>query len=203
MMNTPHEMLNTGKPDRRRERTRLMLQDALNELVQEHDYAEITIQMIVDRANVARVTFYRHYRDKAELLLDYLNSVNAELTPFVKHVSPMTFPPTGNDIPNLRMYRHIAAERKLYKALMCGSAAATVRQQVVANMMQYTSANMALLLPHLDQHTQHIIAQCITNTSYGMIVWWLENDAPCPVDELAMMVVRHNAAGILGFIRGN
>jgi AcrR family transcriptional regulator len=202
-MNTPYGAVTPDKPDRRRERTRYMLQDALNELVQECDYAEITIQMIVDRANVARVTFYRHYRDKTELLMDYLNSVNAELTPFIKPVTPMTFPPSGSDIPNLRMYRHIADQRKLYKALMCGAAAAVVRQQIIANMMQYTSGNMALLLSHLDPHTQQIIAQCITNTSYGMIVWWLENDAPCTPDELAQMVVRHNAAGVMGFMHGN
>ena len=57
--------------DRRKDRTRQWFQQALLDLIQERGYEDITIQDIVDRANTARVTFYRHYKDKEELLREF------------------------------------------------------------------------------------------------------------------------------------
>lgn len=58
-----------AKTDRRVQRTRELLQKALIELVGERGYDAITIQDIVDRANVGRTTFYLHYRGKDELFM--------------------------------------------------------------------------------------------------------------------------------------
>ena len=44
--------------DRRIERTRHMLSDALFALIGERGYENITVQDITDRANVGRATFY-------------------------------------------------------------------------------------------------------------------------------------------------
>src|SRR5687768_18149955 len=58
-----------AKTDRRVERTRESLQRALIELIGERDYGAITIQDIVDCANVGRTTFYLHYNSKDELFM--------------------------------------------------------------------------------------------------------------------------------------
>jgi AcrR family transcriptional regulator len=57
------------KSDRRVQRTRELLQKALIELISERRYDAITIQEIVDRANVGRTTFYLHYSSKDELFM--------------------------------------------------------------------------------------------------------------------------------------
>lgn len=54
--------------DRRSARSRLALWQALLALLQNHDWAEINVQMICDRADVARSTFYAHYPAKQDLL---------------------------------------------------------------------------------------------------------------------------------------
>ena len=54
------------KMDRRVERTRESLQKALIELIAEQGYDSITIQEIVDRADLGRTTFYLHYNSKDE-----------------------------------------------------------------------------------------------------------------------------------------
>jgi AcrR family transcriptional regulator len=54
--------------DRRIERTRSLLHDALASLVHEKPYDDIAVTEILARADVARSTFYAHYRDKDELL---------------------------------------------------------------------------------------------------------------------------------------
>jgi len=58
-----------AKTDRRVQRTRELLQKALIELVGERGYDAITIQAIVERANVGRTTFYLHYGSKDELFV--------------------------------------------------------------------------------------------------------------------------------------
>ncbi len=55
-------------PDRRVRRTRENLFSALSELMQEKRYNKITIQDIIDRADVGRSTFYAHFETKDDLL---------------------------------------------------------------------------------------------------------------------------------------
>src|SRR5437867_8818115 len=55
--------------DRRIQRTRKTLHEALMALVLEGPYDSITVQQILDRANVGRSTFYTHFQDKDELLM--------------------------------------------------------------------------------------------------------------------------------------
>ena len=56
-------------PDRRIERTRRALMNALMDLIAEQGYEKTTVQGILDRANVGRSTFYAHYFNKQDLLL--------------------------------------------------------------------------------------------------------------------------------------
>ena len=63
--------------DRRVQRTRRLLHKALMSLILEKKYESITVQEILDRADVGRSTFYMHFQDKDELLFDgfqYLQS---------------------------------------------------------------------------------------------------------------------------------
>jgi AcrR family transcriptional regulator len=58
-----------GTPDRRVRRTSHALTQALVDLMLEKRYDAITIQDLLDRADVGRSTFYSHYRGKDDLLL--------------------------------------------------------------------------------------------------------------------------------------
>ncbi len=49
--------------DRRVQKTRKLLQDALIELVAEKGYEAVSIREILDKANVGRSTFYSHFED--------------------------------------------------------------------------------------------------------------------------------------------
>ena len=66
------------KMDRRVERTRESLQKALIELIAEQGYDSITIQEIVDRADLGRTTFYLHYNSKDELFMSCHEAIISE-----------------------------------------------------------------------------------------------------------------------------
>lgn len=53
--------------DIRVRRTRDSLGDALVALMQEMPFESITVQQVLDRANVGRSTFYQHFKDKDDL----------------------------------------------------------------------------------------------------------------------------------------
>src|SRR5918994_5499480 len=57
------------KTDARVRRTRDALGDALIALMQEKPFETITVQDVLDRAQVSRSTFYTHYSDKDDLLM--------------------------------------------------------------------------------------------------------------------------------------
>ena len=50
------------------ERTKQAIVDAFNELIQVHEFGEITIGDIVEQAEVSRATFYRYFKDKYDVM---------------------------------------------------------------------------------------------------------------------------------------
>ena len=65
--------------DRRVQRTRQALREALLSLMKEKDYNAITVEEITARANLGRTTFYLHYKDKEALLLEKFADLIQEL----------------------------------------------------------------------------------------------------------------------------
>ncbi len=71
----PREPLREGRQDRRIQRTRALLHEALGSLIRERTYDRITVAQILDRAKVRRSTFYIHFRDKDDLLMSSMRAL--------------------------------------------------------------------------------------------------------------------------------
>lgn len=54
--------------DRRRKKSREAIIRAFTELLKQESYSRITVQQIIDRADIGRTTFYAHFETKDDLL---------------------------------------------------------------------------------------------------------------------------------------
>ncbi|MGV9839679.1 TetR/AcrR family transcriptional regulator [Nocardia niigatensis] len=113
--------------DRRVRRTRMALHRALIELMQDQPYARITVQDIIDRADVGRSTFYAHYRDKDDLLLiSCIEHVRGEISAQLARY-PGEPPPLA---PVEILFRLIAAHPDVYRPLIGQRANAIVLRSI-------------------------------------------------------------------------
>ncbi len=67
------------KPDLRVMKTRRAIREAFAQLLAEKPFAAITVQNILDRAQVNRKTFYNHYHDKYDLAKQVMDDVGQDL----------------------------------------------------------------------------------------------------------------------------
>jgi len=61
--------------DRRVSKTRKSIFSALSDLLQEKKFTNITVQDIIDRADIGRATFYAHFPTKDDVLVEYVEGI--------------------------------------------------------------------------------------------------------------------------------
>ena len=66
------------KDDLRVIKTRKLIYQTLLELMKEKTFEEIKVSDICSKAMINRSTFYAHYEDKYELLVDFLSNLKEE-----------------------------------------------------------------------------------------------------------------------------
>lgn len=71
--------------DRRNAKTEKAIKSAFCDLIQQKKYAEISIQDIIDVADVARATFYAHFKSKEEVLISISAGIFAHITDEALH----------------------------------------------------------------------------------------------------------------------
>src|SRR5437879_10701472 len=100
--------------DRRVRRTQHLLARALIALTLEKGYETVTIRDITERADIGYATFFRHYRDKEELLEDVLDVVLAALIDLLCPATPGADPTAFG----LLLFRYVQAHSALVRLLL-------------------------------------------------------------------------------------
>lgn len=187
--------------DKRVQKTRKNLQNALLELLREKSLEAIEIQEITEQANTARVTFYRHYGTKEELLLDTMEHIYLD---FREHIP---FPSRPEDVlgpeqppPILALFEFLGEDRELYKKLFTGSVSVLIQQRlrhyIVEQLIKAFSSS-----PQYGNLPLFLIANHIASVNIGNIIWWLADDLPYSPEYMAKITHRLSLVGVMGFVK--
>ncbi|MHA4811464.1 TetR/AcrR family transcriptional regulator [Flavitalea flava] len=167
--------------DRRTQKTKKALAAALAELIAEKGFDAITIQEIIDRANIGRSTFYAHYESKEQLLVGNIHFQNE-----------LIHTPTGDDkqypmgINLSYLFHHTKEYFPVVKALrgsrgmdiICNHfaevCAAKIHEHYKGNTMK-------------DRKAQKILRYKAAAAAAGIVAMlfkWLEDGATIPAEEM-------------------
>ena len=186
------------KTDRRVQRTRELLQKALIELISERGYAAITIQDIVDRANVGRTTFYLHYNSKDELFMSCHEVIVSAF-----HFGPR-YPLSREELlsPEARpgmaaAYRHLEDMRALLYPLFQGKDSLLILRRIRDWSAQEIEASLRAAFAEADSTIPFdVLANYLAGAQIALVQWWLQKRHPYTPEQLAQTFHRLQCAAI-------
>jgi AcrR family transcriptional regulator len=194
--------MRSGTTDRRVRRTRTLLREAFLSLIQEKGYDHITIQDILDRADVGRSTFYAHYRDKDELLLSGFEDIRSALAAEKAAADKGTGRRSEFLRPLLVVFQHIEGHRHLWESISRKGGADLIIRILRDNVADLVREHFRSQFPEakrdqaeFDGTTQFVISGCM-----GLLIWWLDSGVPYSAEKIHSTFRRLVTQGVRGFL---
>ncbi len=177
------------KLDPRVVRTRQQLRDALVSLIEEKGFDALTVQDIADRAELNRATFYLHYCDKQDLLENSLRDAIDELVVDLGTSTDERGQLIGDESPRpiKAVFEHVAQHAHFYRVMLSAEGVPAFSAGVRDYMAEVTLRWLAALQPRPLQSRVplEIVANSLSWSLLGVLIWWLEHNMPHPPEFMA------------------
>jgi AcrR family transcriptional regulator len=200
------------KVDRRILRTRQALRTALLQLITEKGFDAVSVEEITEKANLGRATFYLHYRDKEDLLLEEFREIASNRVQVLSEI-PLAIWKSNPDrlesadgltpvMPLLLVFEHAAQNADLYRILFKGQSSERIAGQLRAIIIQSINAIIQSRKQNeaspanLDIPVE-LLAAYFSGALMSSINWWLEQDTHLPPQEMARMFQQLFFHGVL------
>lgn len=193
----PEPETESQRTDRRILRTRQMLRQALLELILERGYDALGIQDITDRADLARATFYLHYRDKEDLLIETMEFIVAEFAARLQDVRLDEWQ-LEDGAPVQQVFVYAAEQARLYRAVMNGQGGFKVSRRlhaIIAEAHRQTVERLMAERGAVLKVPMNFLCNYYAGALLSLVFWWLENDQPYSPEEMAAMFREVSLAG--------
>lgn len=160
-------------PDRRIQRTRKLLQEALTAVVTEKGYDRTTVQDIVDRANVGRATFYAHFADKETLFHSGLEDLRGFIVEQQRHTpARLGF--------SLVVLEHARGNVPLWRAIAGRESGALALQRIHRLIVDIAEVDMEAHGFNGTAMQRELAVQYIAGAFMAVLTWWLDRGAQLP-----------------------
>jgi AcrR family transcriptional regulator len=175
----------TKKEDARVRRTRDALGDALVALMHEKRFDSITVQDVLDRANVGRSTFYSHYSDKDDLLM-------SDAEEFFEAVAMMLSArgdKSDRVFPVQEFFGHITEAKQFVDALM-SAGKFNDNMELARGMFARGIEKRLSELPRgqtIPESERPVIAFAHAGALLALLTWWIDRgmkQTPAEMDQL-------------------
>ena len=150
--------------DRRARRSRKLLMEALRTLMQTRRYDKITVQDIIEAADVGRSTFYAHWQDKDELLVYSFDSFLETL--------PLTPSPAAQErgvrLSVAPLLAHMQEQSHYHESLAHGNGLNPVFQHIHL----YLERQVNTLVPPPASVPQELLSRYVSGAFFSLLEWW-------------------------------
>ena len=165
--------------DRRVQRSKRALREALVQLMIEKGYEQTSVADIAERADVGRSTFYAHYADKEDLLQESLQGLRSYLMSATPERDPGEAPVPSHLAFSLPMLEHVLQMPQLFCALVGKRSGAPVQEQLHAMLTD-------LVRERLEAdgttcvHPVPLVAEFIVGAFLSVCIWWMNGHQEIP-----------------------
>src|SRR5579884_1423278 len=176
-----------AKPDRRVRRTHELLEAALLSLIKEKEFDAISVQEIIDRANVGRATFYAHYDNKEDLLESGFDGLLETLREHQRAAR------TGRADGNERFFAfsrhlltHAHAHREIFPAMISERGGALIQHLLRRLLLKVVREDVKEMASRrkVGAPPTEATVQFIAGGLFGLLMWWMGNKMRLSVDEV-------------------
>jgi AcrR family transcriptional regulator len=184
-------MVRGEETDRRVQRTRRALNQALMALILEKRYDKITVQDIIDRADVGRSTFYAHFLDKDDLLVQGVAMFSEHLDAHLEMADERGREPS-HVLHSLTFFRHADMHHELYRAMREGGGADVIMEAARRHLSEDIENHLAALFSNGTDIDipRPVITNFLAGAMLSLLMWWLEEDRPYSPEEIDAMFQR-------------
>jgi len=190
------------KTDRRILRSKKALRDALVELIQEKGYDTVSVEEITQRANVGRATFYLHYKDKEELLLEEFIEMAKDRVQALSEIPISVWEERDNPVeffaenqpmmPLQKVFEHAAENAGLYRVLLRGESAPRIADRIrgiiATSINEIAEATRQKEpIPVKLQVPIDLLAAYFSGALLSSLTWWLNEEQPASPSEMTRM----------------
>lgn len=169
------------------QRTQQLLRGALLSLIQEKDFETLSVQDIIDRANVGRATFYAHFDNKEDLLVSGFDNLRASLKERQREALARR---SGLDERVLgfsyEMFAHANEHRNVFLAMAGKRSHALVQQLLYKILLDLVRDDLKATVWRDRPNSVPVeaLAQFITGALFGLLMWWLNGKMRLSVEEV-------------------
>lgn len=170
------------RPDARTARTHRALSEALVALMLDREFADITVQDVLDRAGVGRSTFYAHFRSKDDLLL---SDAERFLGLLERHLE-QTAGANGRVAPLGELAAHVAEYADFAAAIERSAQRDALWELFVGHFARIIERRLSRLAPHAEREAlpREMSARLFAAAAISLLRWWMERGQPMSASEL-------------------
>jgi AcrR family transcriptional regulator len=198
--NPDEKIMDNPKVDRRIQRTRQALRAALLELIKEKGFDSLSVEEITERANLGRATFYLHYKDKEDLLLEEFREIARNRVQVLSEIPVLIWKSNQGQMeladnhtpimPLLLVFEHASQNADLYRILLRGHSSQRIIEQIREIIVQsineiVRTRQQTESPPRPPEVPVEMLAAYFSGALMSTLNWWLEQTEPRRPEEMA------------------